>query len=43
MHIEFDKATVLLAVEYLCDNGSGFIEINNSYQVIQKNTLKDGR
>lgn len=39
--IKFTTDTILLAIEYICDNGSGYIEINNGKQKIQKNTLKN--
>jgi len=41
LFIEFDKATSILAIEYLCDEYSGYIEIRNTHSAIQKNTLKD--
>ena len=36
----FDKPTEILGIEYICDNFSGYIEINNNKEVIQKNALK---
>lgn len=39
--IEFDKPTSILAVEYLCDKNSGFLEIKSTNEIIHKNTLKD--
>jgi len=38
--IEFDRETSILAIEYLCDEYSGYIEIENTQGKIQKNTLK---
>lgn len=40
--LNFDKPTELLAVEYVCDQRSGYIDIsaNNTRNCIQKNTLK---
>jgi len=44
--LNFDKATEILAVEYVCDQRSGYIEISTSTSTstrIQKNTLKTER
>lgn len=41
MTLRFDKKTSILALEYLCDKHSGYIEICNGDTIIQKNTLKN--
>ena len=38
--LNFDKPTELLAIEYVCDQRSGYIEISSKSDSIQKNTLK---
>ena len=39
--LSFDKPTEILAIEYVCDQRSGYIEISDSNNIsIQKNTLK---
>ncbi len=38
--IKFNTNTTIIAFEYICDTESGYIEINNSKNIIQKNTLK---
>ena len=37
--LTFDTPTEILAMEYVCDQRSGYIEINSN-SIIQKNTLK---
>jgi hypothetical protein len=38
--LTFDKPTEILAMEYVCDQRSGYIEIKSKSISIQKNTLK---
>lgn len=38
--LNFDKPTEILAIEYVCDQRSGYIEIKTNKIIIQKNTLK---
>lgn len=38
--LEFNKPVILLAIEYICDKNTGYIEINNNNTCIQKNLLK---
>lgn len=38
--LEFNEPVVLLAIEYICDKKSGYIEVNNNKRTIQKNLLK---
>ena len=38
--IIFNKKTTILAIEYLCDINSGYIQLSNSKNTIQKNSLK---
>ena len=39
--IKFNKKTTILAMEYLCDIDSGYIQLSNSKNTIQKNLLKN--
>jgi len=39
--LNFDAPTELLAIEYICDQQAGYIEISTDQMVIQKNTLKE--
>ena len=39
--IKFNKKTTILAIEYLCDIDSGYIQLSNSKNTIQKNLLKN--
>tara|TARA_B100001063_G_C16686348_1_gene514557 strand:+ start:48 stop:1070 length:1023 start_codon:yes stop_codon:yes gene_type:complete len=39
--IKFNKKTTILAIEYLCDIDSGYIQLSNSKNAVQKNLLKD--
>ena len=39
--IKFNKKTSILAIEYLCDIDSGYIQLSNSKNKIQKNLLKN--
>ena len=39
--IKFNKKTTILAIEYLCDIDSGYIQLFNSKNTIQKNLLKN--
>lgn len=39
--IKFNKKTTILAIEYLCDIDSGYIQLYNSKNKIQKNLLKN--
>lgn len=39
--ITFDSPTTILALEFLCDNNSGYIQLDNGEQIIQKFTLKN--
>lgn len=39
--LTFNITTTVLALEYICDNESGYIVIHNSKNTIQKNTLKN--
>jgi hypothetical protein len=41
IEIKFNKKTTILAIEYVCDNNSGYIEISNNKSTIQKNSLKN--
>ena len=38
--LEFNEPVVLLAIEYICDKKSGYIEVDNNKKTIQKNLLK---
>ena len=40
MIFKFDRETTILAIEYICDKDSGYIELSNGKSVIHKNTLK---
>ena len=39
--IKFNKKTTILAIEYICDTDSGYIQLSNSKNKIQKNLLKN--
>lgn len=39
--IKFNKKTTILALEYLCDIDSGYIQLSNNKNTIQKNLLKN--
>lgn len=39
--LNFDAPTELLAIEYICDQQAGYIEVSTDKTVIQKNTLKE--
>jgi hypothetical protein len=41
IQIQFCTLTRIIGIEYICDNDSGFIEIKNSKNIIQKNSLKN--
>jgi len=41
MELIFDSKCRIIGIEYICDNESGFIEVSNSINIIQKNTLKN--
>jgi hypothetical protein len=38
--IKFNKITTILSIEYICDTDSGYIQLSNSKNTIQKNSLK---
>lgn len=41
IQIKFNKKTTIIAMEYLCDIDSGYIQLSNSKNTIQKNLLKN--
>lgn len=41
LKIEFNKKTSILAIEYICDVDSGYIQLSNNKNKVQKNLLKN--
>ena len=39
--IKFNKKTTILGIEYICDIDSGYIQLSNSKNTIQKNLLQN--